>query len=257
MTDQLPRLIARAPGIAEIRLSRPAKANRLDLADLAELERLIGRIEVDPASRVLILSAEGRVFCAGFDLAALEEEAPDKHAGGPSEPGDFERLANKLANTRLVTIAMIDGAVAGGATDLVLACDFRIGSAASSFMMPAAKYGIPLYASALERFVTRLGADQAKRLVFLSETIDAREMQRIGVLTEMVEAARLDARVSELAAYVASLPAAPLAAIKATIMSVSRGEPVTAATRLRLAETFQMSEIRARVDAVRAARKKS
>jgi enoyl-CoA hydratase len=256
MTDQPPQLIARAPGIAEIRLSRPAKANRLDMADLAALARHLDQIERDPDARVLVLSGEGRVFCAGFDLDALEDENPETHYGGPAEEGAFERFANRLAETQLMTIAAIDGAVAGGATDLVLACDFRIGSDAASFMMPAARYGIPLYASALDRFVTRLGIDQAKRLVFLGETIDAVEMQRVGVLAELVTRGEIEARVTEIAAYLAGLPSRPLATMKATLAAAARGSPITAETRARLAATFDMTLIRARVDAARAERKR-
>ena len=73
-----------------------------------------------------------------------------------------------LEMARPVTVAALHGGVYGGATDLALACDFRVGAHGIDMFMPAARLGLHYYRSGLERYVSRLGLDNAKRL-FLTE----------------------------------------------------------------------------------------
>ena len=78
----------------------------------------------------------------------------------------------------------------GGATDLALACDFRVGVHGMVLRMPAARIGLHYYPSGLRRYVSRLGVSAAKRLFLLAETLPADELLRIGYLDRCVAAAR-------------------------------------------------------------------
>lgn len=246
MTDQPPLLLFPAPGVARIELARPDKANRLDLDDLALLGSHLAAAEADPSVSVLVLAAQGRIFSAGFDLSSVGRERGE----GPDGGNRFESFANRLETTRLVTLAAINGPVIGGSTDLALACDLRLGSAGASMMMPAARYGIPLYAGALERYVSRLGVNQAKRLVFLGETIPAAEMLATGFLAEIVAEDALEARAASLAATLAALPAGPLAAMKQALTAAA-ARPVPAELRAALVAAYDAEAIRARIAAAR------
>lgn len=252
MTESTPLLSRPAPGIAMVELNRPAAANRLQPEDLAVLVAHLDALERDDDARVLVLAAKGPHFCAGFDLralvAGLRSQAREDHGDNV-----FEAAAERLARTRLATIAAIQGAVVGGATDLALACDLRLGTPAARLQMPAARFGLPLYASALQRYVTRLGIDHAKRLVFLAEAIDAAEMQRIGFLGEVVAAAELRPRALALAAVVAAMPPKPLAAMKHVLDAAAVGLGTAAEQRARLEAAFDAELIAARVAAVRVA----
>ncbi len=253
---ELPALTFPMPHIAELRLRRPERANRLEPRDLEAIITHLAVIETRADVHVLLVTAEGRSFCTGFDLGALTA------AGGGSErakePGrhggerDFERAANAIATTRPVTIAIIDGAVVGGGTDIALACDLRIGTARAKMQMPAAKIGVPLYASALQRYVSRLGLDVAKRLVFLAETIDAAEMKRVGMLTELRDDA--DSRARALAVELADLPSRPLAAMKAALNAATTGDATSSDMRARLDAAYDADEIARRVVRMRATR---
>jgi enoyl-CoA hydratase/carnithine racemase len=148
-------------------------------------------------------------------------------------------------------VIAIQGAVMGGATDLALACDLRLGTATARMQMPAANFGLPLYAGALQRYVSRLGIDTAKRLVFLAETIDAAEMQRIGFLHELVGNDALRARALALASGVAALPAKPLAAMKQVLNAAALGQGTAAAQRDALAAAFDPQAMAARIQAAR------
>ena len=249
--NESPPVLSRpAEGVALIELNRPDAANRLQPDDLACLVAHLDSLERDPAVHALVLAASGRHFCAGFDLRALLQSL---QSGASDVPGDsaFEALADRLEATRLITVAAIQGAVMGGATDLALACDLRVGTLAARMQMPAAKFGLPLYAGALQRYVSRLGIDQAKRLVFLAENIDAEQMLRIGFLHEIVDEAALLPRALELAGTVAALPAKPLAAMKQVLNAAALGRGTAPAQRQALAAAFDPGTIAARIAALR------
>src|SRR6516225_10410333 len=143
-------------GRAVVRLNRPREHNRIEPVDLTVLQDIFTRVEADGSIRVLVLTATGRSFSSGFHLGALA----DRLAGNGGESGDrdaFERTVDRLEALRVPTIAALNGSVYGGATDLALACDFRIGVEGMQLLMPAARLGIVYYASGIRRYVTRLG----------------------------------------------------------------------------------------------------
>ena len=148
-------------GKATIRLNRPAQHNRLEPVDLRELTRMFDELGRDPEVRVLIITASGKSFSSGFHIGAL---ADDPEAAKDYDPDAFEKMVNALETMPTPTIASINGGTYGGATDLALACDFRIGVEGMRMFMPAARLGIVYYQSGLRRYVTRLGLNAAKRL---------------------------------------------------------------------------------------------
>src|ERR1700758_31024 len=191
-----PPILERSGARATIRLNRPRHVNRLQPEDLDVLMRLFAEIEADAALRVLVLTGTGRAFSAGYDLGSLAERAaaPQEQTAGSA----FEVVVNRLEDLGLPTICRLNGGVYGGATDLALACDFRIGLDSCEMFMPAARLGLHYYKSGVVRYVTRLGIDNAKKLFLTAEKIDAPEMLRIGYLTAMVPAATFDQEVDRL-----------------------------------------------------------
>jgi enoyl-CoA hydratase len=248
---QSPPILSRpAAHVALIELNRPDAANRLQRDDLATLIAHLDACESDEQLHALVLAANGRHFSAGFDLRAL---LADLESGRRESRGDtaFEAVAERLASSRLITIAAINGPVHGGATDLALACDLRIGTDAAQLQMPAARFGLPLYASALQRYVNRLGLDTAKRLVFLAQKIDAHEMLRIGFLSEMVGAEELRAHALTLAGAITDMPPRPLAAMKQVLNAAALGRGTAAEQRAALAAAFDAKLIAERIAAMR------
>ncbi|MEN9559190.1 MAG: hypothetical protein RLZZ502_401, partial [Pseudomonadota bacterium] len=118
--------------------------------------------------RVLVLRAEtlGQaqpVFSAGFDVNDFDPQAQDNSF--------FEQTVDALAALPQVTIAAVNGSVYGGATDLVLACDLRVGLADAVFRMPACALGLHYYPHGLQRFVRVLGPDLSKQLFLSAQAI--------------------------------------------------------------------------------------
>jgi len=219
MSGYIPSLKKITEHVASIELRRPESANRLEIEDLAKVEEYVRICENDPKVRVIIFSSQGKYFSAGLDFKELKNIAIRKTNNERAE-SDLERTANIVANTKLITIASIQGPIFGGATDLVLACDLRIGSFESSAQMPAAKIGLPLYPSAIERYVSNLGLTHAKRLILTGVSVSAEELLKIGFLSELVSASNLQDRAFQLAKMVSEFPFEPVSAMKKYINSI-------------------------------------
>jgi enoyl-CoA hydratase len=228
---------------ATIRLNRPKHLNRLQPEDLEALTKLFERIEGDPAVRVLVLTGTGRAFSAGYDLGSIAERAatsPEQQTAGSA----FEAVANRLEDLGVPTICRLNGGVYGGSTDLALACDFRIGVDSAEMFMPAARLGLHYYSSGIRRYVSRLGADNARKLFLTAQKIDAPEMLRIGYLTAAVPYEALDEEVDKLAAILAGNAPVAMRGMKRTINEFARGDLDQAAADRRARDSMRSAEIK-------------
>lgn len=221
-TDLSTPIFARDGFRAAIRLNRPRYLNRIEPEDLTALEEMLETVDADESVRVLVLTGTGRAFSAGYHLGDMAERERTAEAE-TSEESHFERVANKLENLRVPTICALNGGVYGGATDLALCCDFRIGVEATEMFMPAARLGYHFYQSGVVRYTTRLGVAAAKKLFLTAEKIGAPEMLRIGYLDEIVPEDQLAARVDALAATLAAMAPVAVQGMKRTINEIARG----------------------------------
>ncbi|HEU5297503.1 MAG TPA: enoyl-CoA hydratase-related protein [Burkholderiaceae bacterium] len=199
--------------IATLTLRRPQQANRLEPDDLLAISEHVASVNATPGVLVLRIEATGKTFCAGYDIGQI----------GGTRPVAFEDMVNALEDAHPVTMVLLQGGVYGGATDLALACDFRLGSANTEMFMPAARLGLHFYRRGLERYVSRLGVDQAKRLFLTAEKIDAQEMKAIGFLTHLVAPDALRASADRLAATLAGMAPLALLGMKKNLNRIARG----------------------------------
>ena len=232
---------------ATIRLNRPKHLNRLQPDDLDELLKLFDRIEADPAIRVLVLTGTGRAFSAGYDLGSIAERAAN--AQEQTAGSAFEVMVNRLEDLAVPTICRLNGGVYGGSTDLALACDFRIGVDSCEMFMPAARLGLHYYKSGIQRYVSHLGLDNAKRLFLTAERIGAAEMLRIGYLTAMVPAEALDQEVDKLATVLADNAPIAMRGMKRAINEFARGRLDEEAADRRHRDSMRGAEIKEGIEA--------
>lgn len=211
-----------ADGRATVRLNRPRQHNRLEPNDLAMLQDTFARIDADRSVRVLVLTGTGKSFSSGYHIGALADRLAGKADAGEDRDA-FEHTVDRLEALRAPTIAALNGSVYGGATDLALACDFRIGVEGMRLLMPAARLGIVYYGSGIRRYVTRLGIAAAKKLFMTAQPIDADEMLRIGYLDEIVAPEELMARAEALAAILAANAPLAVAGLKRAINEAGAG----------------------------------
>ena len=145
MTDTV--LLAIDGPRATITLNDPAKHNRLDPAGLGLLWRRSKRPTPTPDVRVTVITGAGeKTFCSGYDLGSIPAGK-----GSPAQRGSdsFERVMDRIEAMRMPTLCALNGGVYGGATDLALACDFRLGVKGMRFFMPAARFGLHYYPGGL------------------------------------------------------------------------------------------------------------
>lgn len=250
-----PPLLSVSGGRADIRLNRPRVLNRLQPEDVAALAQMLDQINRDPQIRVLVLTGTGRVFSAGYDLGDLArrraaQDAPAQAAAAPAERGpDFAALTVALENMRVPTICRLNGSVYGGATDLALSCDFRIGIRGCEMFMPAARLGLHYYTDGLIRWTHRLGLGAAKKLFLTAQTIKDEEMLRIGYLDELVDAVELDATVDRLADTLAAHAPRAVEGMKRALNEIARGELDREAADARHAASLASEDIREGVTA--------
>jgi enoyl-CoA hydratase len=228
---------------ATIRLNRPRHLNRLQADDLGVLLTLFDRIEADPTIRVLVLTGTGRAFSAGYDLNSVAERAVSTNEE-QSAGSAFEVVVNRLEDLGVPTICRLNGGVYGGSTDLALACDFRIGVDTAEMFMPAARLGLHYYKSGIKRYVSRLGADNARKLFLTAQKIEAPEMLRIGYLTAMVPAEALDEEVDRLASILAGNAPLAMRGMKQAINEFARGDLDEAAADRRHRDSMRGAEIK-------------
>lgn len=201
---------------ATITLRRLEQANRLEPVDLNVIAAHIENINQRDEVLVLRFVSTGRYFCSGFDINQISS------AGGSPTGIAFDELVNAIEDCRPVTIAAIQGGVYGGATDLALACDFRIGTPEVDMFMPAARLGLHFYQRGLERYVSRLGLDTAKRLFLTAQKIDAQEMRACGFLTQLVDADQLLITVDALTETLAGMAPLALLGMKKNLNAIAR-----------------------------------
>jgi enoyl-CoA hydratase/carnithine racemase len=207
-------------GIARLLLNRPRHKNRLQPEDVAALHEIFAGLAATPEIRVVIITGAGDSFSAGFDLNALAAgETGDWQDG----PGGFGAMVDALERVPQPTIARLNGGVYGGATDLALACDFRIGVTAMQAAMPAARIGLHYYKSGILRYASRLGHDNAKRLFLTAARLNADELLRIGFLTALATPDALDAEVAALAATLAANAPLAVQGVKLALNELARG----------------------------------
>src|SRR5690349_13781261 len=228
---------------ATIRLNRPRHHNRLEAEDLNVLLKLFDQVEADPAVRVLVLTGTGRTFSSGYDLGSVAERAVSANEQ-QSAGSAFEVVANRLEDLSLPTICRLYGGVYGGSTDLALACDFRVGVNTSEMYLPVARLGLHYYKSGIQRYVSRLGVDNAKMLFLTAQKIPATEMLRIGYLTAMVPADALEEEVDRLANVLAANAPVAMAGMKRAINEFARGKLDEVAAERRHRESMRGDEIR-------------
>ena len=199
--------------VATLTLRRPEQANRLEPGDLAVLAAHIERVNSLPEVLVLRLQSRGKYFCSGYDIGRM----------GTQRTVDFDEMVNALEDARPVTVAVIQGGIYGGATDLALACDFRIGVQGIDMFMPAARLGLHFYRRGLERYVSRLGVDVAKRLFLTAERIDAQQMHAVGFLTHLVAPEALAATADALTATLSGMAPIAMLGMKKHLNRIARG----------------------------------
>ncbi|EUJ25728.1 enoyl-CoA hydratase [Listeria floridensis FSL S10-1187] len=177
-------------GIAVITINRKEQANALSDAVLEAFHDVLSELENEPLRVMIVTGAGERVFSAGADLkerARLSEEEV-----WPAVER-IRRLAERMANVKVPTIAALNGAAFGGGLELALACDFRIAARDARLGLTETSLGIIPGAFGTARLARLIGTTNAMELVLAARRIDAAEAVRLGIVSKAADDAREEA----------------------------------------------------------------
>jgi enoyl-CoA hydratase/carnithine racemase len=188
--------------IGRVTLNRPDKLNALSRQLMSEIVELGAWLKLREDIRVVILSGAGRSFSAGFDLNDFSSASAGE---SPRIAADLGRLAtNALTDVPQLTIAAVHGHCVGGGVVFVAACDLRVATTETTFIIPEVDLGIPLAWGGIPRLVREIGPALTKELVLTCRPFDAGEAKAIGFINRVVAPEDLDTTVNELAENLAS-----------------------------------------------------
>jgi enoyl-CoA hydratase/carnithine racemase len=209
----------KSQGVGSIILSRPERYNTITTELRDELSAAIDELDADRDVHVILLRAEGKAFCAGYDLAPS--------TAAQAGEGDRERVWDSVADLRMISsfvdvymklwyaakpvVAAVQGWCIGGGTDMVLCCDVIIAAEGASFGYPPSRvWGTPTTAM----WVYRMGLERAKRYLLTGDEIEAPEAARIGLILEAVPDDQLQDHAMAFARRMALVPTTQLVMLK-------------------------------------------
>jgi 2-(1,2-epoxy-1,2-dihydrophenyl)acetyl-CoA isomerase len=194
--------------VAILTLNRPEKMNAISLEMRQTIPRALEEIQEDDNVRAVIITGAGRGFCSGADVAVQAARAAGQQADTSRKTllaltGNFILGFEKIHKP---VIAAVNGVAAGVGLTMTLVCDIRIASAAARFSAIWVKRGLIADGGATLLLPITVGLEKALELCFTGEVIDAKEAERIRLVSRVVPAEELMTRAKELAHKIAGAP---------------------------------------------------
>jgi enoyl-CoA hydratase/carnithine racemase len=185
-------------GVADVRLNRPDKLNALDQAMFEALVETGKALSTDRSLRAVVLSGEGRSFCAGLDFGSFMAMAGERDPSAPSllmrsadSPANFaQRAAWVWTEIPVPVIAAVHGVAFGGGLQIALAADIRIASPDAQLSVMEIKWGLIPDMSGTQSLRRLVRLDVAKDLTFTGRVVSGTEAAVLGLVTRVADVPR-------------------------------------------------------------------
>ena len=202
-------------------LDSPATRNALSDVMVSGLSDAVALAGSSPDVRALVIRGAGGTFCAGGDFSRFRELMATPAPSGGADPiavfnRGFGAMLERLQESLVATIAVVEGAAMGGGVGLVAACDFVLASSTAQFGMPEVTLGLPP-AQIAPFIAARLGHGAALRLMLTGRRITAAQARACGLADEVFEPEALDDHVNALLVELGRAEPAALRATKAIL----------------------------------------
>lgn len=212
-------------GVFTLTLNRPDSLNSFNQQMHAEVREAMQRVKDDRAVRCLLLTGEGRGFCAGQDLgdrAVSGGEAPPDL--GESVEKNYSPLIRSIMNLPKPVVCAVNGVAAGAGASLALACDIVLAAKSASFIQVFCKIGLVPDSGGTWNLPRAVGLPRAKGLAMLGDKLPAEKAEAWGMIWRCVEDDELMDEARKLAAHLATQPTRGLGRIKQLLnASTARG----------------------------------
>lgn len=193
-------------GVQVITLNRPEVLNSFHLPMARELQDALGVAAADENIRAVLLTGEGRGFCAGQDLAAVRVDSETKDDLGETVRAQYNPVIRAIRRLEKPVVCAVNGVAAGAGANLAFACDLVFASTEASFIQSFCRIGL-IPDSGGTFFLPRLvGVARATGLALLGGKVGAAQAKEWGLIWETCEPAALMPRAMEMAASLATQP---------------------------------------------------
>lgn len=170
-------------GILTVTVNRPDKLNALNRSVLADLDRLMDRVQTDADIKAVLLTGSGpKAFVAGADISEFLQAGPDEGAALAKRGQD---LFFRIERSPKPIIAAVNGFALGGGCELAMSCHFRLASDNARFGQPEVNLGIIPGYGGTQRLPRLIGPGRAMELILTGGMIDASEALRIGLVNHV------------------------------------------------------------------------
>jgi 2-(1,2-epoxy-1,2-dihydrophenyl)acetyl-CoA isomerase len=205
-------------GVATLSLNRPDQLNSFNAQMHGEVREALKQVRQSSEARVLLLTGEGRGFCAGQDLGdrnvAPGSAAPDL---GESIEKFYNPMIRQLRDLPMPVICAVNGVAAGAGANIPLACDLVLAARSASFIQAFCKLGLVPDSGGTWTLPRLVGMARAKALALLGERLSAEQAVQWGLIYRVVEDSELREEALKLARHLATQPTYGLALIKRSL----------------------------------------
>jgi methylglutaconyl-CoA hydratase len=186
--------------IGWITLNRPEKRNALSHHLVAELKTAFELAKEDSSVKVIVLRANGEAFCAGADLAYLQDLQNFSYEENLQDSNHLKELFLSIYHHPKVVIAAVQGHALAGGCGLASVCDFVYAVPAAKFGYTEVKIGF-IPALVMVFLLRKIGEGRAKELLLSGDLYSAEDMLKMGVINKLIEAEKLETEVKNLAIH--------------------------------------------------------
>lgn len=205
-------LFSKENGIATITLNRPDKFNSVNKEIALGMQQFLKESAEDAEIRCVVITAKGKAFCAGQDLAeATHPDSPDLSVFVSQH---YNPIIKKIREIEKPVVAAVNGIAAGAGANIALACDIVIATESAYFMQAFSKIGLIPDSGGTFTLPRLVGMARATALAFLGEKVPAREAVEMGMIYKYVADDDFENEVQKLAGKLAKMPTRGLAYTK-------------------------------------------
>ncbi len=189
--------------VGYVTFNRPEIHNAFNSTLIREMLRLFGELEKDDKLRLVVLTGEGKSFCAGADLNWMRAVVTQSFEENLAESNELADLFYRIYTFKRPVIGKINGAAIGGGTGFVAVCDIAIAARSAKFSFSEVKIGV-VPACIGPYVIKKMGEGKARELFITGERMNADRAFEVGLVNKVVEYDDLDAEVDNLVKFVLS-----------------------------------------------------
>lgn len=202
-------------GVCALKLNRPEVFNSFNRTMALQLQKALDECELNDEVRTIVITGEGKAFCAGQDLAeAVDPEGPELTTIVKEH---YNPIIERIRNIEKPVIAAVNGVAAGAGANIALACDITIAKKSASFIQAFSKIGL-IPDSGGTFFLPRIiGMQKALALMLTGDKVTADQAESLNMIYKAVDDEQFDQEVEQFATLIASMPTRGLGLTKKAV----------------------------------------